>query len=161
MPGSGKTTIAKLLASHTKKQFIDSDALIENFAKKSLQDIANQEGYQCLRNLEEKILCGLELSDSILATGGSAIYSSIAMQHLKSQAYIIYLQCSLLSLKERITNFTTRGLAKPKNQSLEELYSERESLYEKYADFKVGNEAISEQELLKIILSHPEFAKQL
>lgn len=161
MPGSGKTTIGKLLAAHTKKQFIDSDTLIEKLAKKSLQDIANQQGYQYLRDLEENILCGLALNGSILATGGSAIYSPAAMNHLKSQAFIIYLQCTLLSLKERITNFTTRGLAKPKNQSLEELYNERESLYEKYADLTIDNEAISEQDLLIKILNHPKLTMQL
>lgn len=57
------------------------------------------------------------------------VYSEAAMLHLRHSGRIVYLHAPLATLKERIGVGSARGLAKPPEQSLEELYAEREPFY--------------------------------
>ena len=151
MPGAGKSTIGRLLAKKSGKQFIDSDELIEKKTGEPLQITVDRLGYQALRAIETEILSGLSLEDCVLSTGGSAVYGEAAMQNLKSQAQIIYLQCSPATLKDRVKDFGSRGLAKPATQTLAELYAEREPLYRKFACETICCDKKSEQELVAVV----------
>ena len=139
MPTCGKSTLGRALAEHYSLNFIDSDRLIEQQQGCSLQQIADTQGYQALREIEAECLLSLSLNNTVLATGGSAVYNDCAMAHLKAQGPIVYLTISLNTLKARLHNARTRGLAKPPTQSLEALYQERVPLYARYADRVVDN----------------------
>jgi shikimate kinase len=137
MPGSGKSTVGVILAKQSARDFIDTDVIIQTSAGRSLQDIVNREGYMALRRIEEETLLGISLRNHVIATGGSAVYSEAAMIHLKSQGTAVFLHVDLPTLKARIQDFGTRGLAKAPGQSLDDLYDERLLLYRKYADLGV------------------------
>jgi shikimate kinase len=94
-----------------------------------------------LRRIEEEMLRGISLRNHVIATGGSAVYSEAAMTHLKSDGLVVFLDADLQTLKARIHDFGTRGLAKAPGQSLDDLYKERLPLYRQYADLvvKCGN----------------------
>lgn len=134
MAGSGKSSIGHRLAEELSRSFIDTDDLIADEAGYSLQDIIEQDGLSGFRQLEEKVLLGLNLTGYVIATGGSSVYSSKGMEHLKKKGVVIYLEVELPLLLQRITNFADRGLVKPPEQSFAELYRERIPLYNKYAD---------------------------
>ena len=134
MPGVGKTTLGATLATSLGCEFIDTDLLIEQAEQQSLQAIVDQRGYLQLREIEERILLALDCEDSVVATGGSAVYSVAAMAHLKRLGTVIYLRASLATLQRRIDNFESRGLARSPGQSLASLFAERGPLYERYAD---------------------------
>jgi shikimate kinase len=140
MPGSGKSTIGVQLAKHFGLNFIDSDLLIQAHQGKTLQQILNDQGYQALRNIEEEELLKIQLQNDLLATGGSAVYSDRAMQHLKQQGDIVYLSVSFQEILKRIDNEDSRGIARPAGQSLQGVYRERVPLYERYADLSIDNE---------------------
>jgi shikimate kinase len=74
----------------------------------------------------------------ILSTGGSAIYYDDAMMHLKSLGKVIYLKVGLDIIKERLGDFSKRGIALRKGQTIDDLYKERCELYEKYADITIN-----------------------
>ena len=137
MPGSGKTTIGQLLAKRTGRQFIDTDDMIRVYTGRSLQDIVDNDGHLALRAIEEEVVRSLDCNDCVISTGGSAVYSDRAMQHLKKIATIIYLSLPLAVIEERIRDLDTRGLAKRADQQLADLYAEREPLYERYADDRI------------------------
>lgn len=92
MPGAGKSTLGVLLAKALAKTFIDTDLLIQEQAGATLQQIVDEQGYQVLRQLEEAVLCSLTTHNSVIATGGSAVYSEPAMRYLKEQGRCIYLR---------------------------------------------------------------------
>ncbi|MFR5371714.1 MAG: shikimate kinase, partial [Eubacterium sp.] len=71
---------------------------------------------------------------TVIATGGSVVYSESAMQHLKSMGTVIYLHLSYETMCERIKNVTTRGIVLKNGSSLLDMYNERLPLYNKYAD---------------------------
>ena len=141
MPSSGKSCMGKAVSSKLKISHIDSDRLIEKRFGKRLQDILDELGVDEFRRVEEDVLMGLTAPESghlILSTGGSAVYSRKAIQHLKSQGKVIYLYCSLPTILERIKNPDDRGIVLKSGQSLSDLYNERVPLYEDAADITVS-----------------------
>lgn len=137
MPGAGKTTAGRLLATHLSLQFIDTDDLICRQTGRQLQDIVDNEGAMILREIEEQVILTLDVQNSVIATGGSAVYSSAAMQHLATLSHIVYLYVPYDIIETRINNLDTRGLARQPDQSLYDLYIERAALYERYEEFTV------------------------
>ncbi len=143
MPGAGKSTIGVILAKRLLMDFIDTDVLTQQRLKRGLQEILNEQGYLALRELEEKEIVALTVTSAVIATGGSAAYSEKAMRHLKAHGAVYYLKVEIKTLLSRINNMETRGIAKSKEQTFEDLYTEREVLYRKYADHEIdcGNKS--------------------
>ncbi len=149
MPGAGKSTIGIILAKNLAMGFIDTDVLIQINHQKTLQQILDESGHLHLRDIEETEILKLNIDNHVIATGGSAVYSETAMEHLKRISKIIFLDVGLETLKKRIHNFETRGIAKAKNQTFEALFEERRRLYRKYADVTIDGNLLN-QELLAI-----------
>ncbi len=134
MPAAGKSSLGKRLAHSLGWSFCDTDNLIEQSAGLGLQQIVDQRGYEALRAIEAQVIISLELSGSVIATGGSAVYSERAMLRLRELATIVYLRCEFDELVSRLGDYSVRGLARPPGQSLSDLYTERSALYEQFAD---------------------------
>lgn len=151
MPGAGKSTVGKLFAKLNKMGFVDTDALIESAEGTSLQNIVDNQGYIKLRALESKHLLALDCSNSLVSTGGSAVYSSQAMRHLSRLGTIVYLSATQQELEKRITNQSTRGLAKPTNQSFTELYQERTPLYQRYSNKQIETKGLTPSQVCDLL----------
>jgi len=153
MPGTGKSTVGVVLAKFSQRQFIDTDLLIQTDQGRSLQQIVDEDGHQILRNIEERVILKLQTECAVIATGGSVVYSQPAMEHLKSAGIIIYLDTSLPELTARVTNYETRGIARAPGQTLEDLFAERTQLYQQYADWTIGCDDCTPEEICIQILS--------
>ena len=134
MPGAGKSTIGVILAKILSFGFLDTDILIQRNRKKSLQQILDEGDHLHLRKIEEEEILKIDVVHHVIATGGSAVYSEKAMAHLRSMSLIVFLQVGFDELGRRIHNFDSRGIAKAKDQSFQDLFNERQVLYEKHAD---------------------------
>jgi shikimate kinase len=139
MAGAGKTSVGKELARTLGFSFIDSDALIEKQHGKSLQNILDDEGYIKLREIENIALKSIQFNKTILSTGGSAVYSNEAMEHIQQNSKVIFLEVPFSQILERVPSFLDRGFAKAPNQSVENAFGERQELYKKYSDSVVSN----------------------
>lgn len=142
MPGSGKSTCGVICAKMLLKNFYDTDLLIQNIEGMSLQQILEEKGEDYFTRKEEEAICSLDIKATVIATGGSVIYSDRAMKHLKSLGKIIYLRLDFDEMKRRISNLETRGVLLKEGESLEQMYKNRLPLYEKWADAAVdcGNQ---------------------
>ena len=140
MPGSGKSTLGRIVAQKRGLSFIDTDSLLEAHENMHIQDIVNRRGVKYLRKVERQILSDLDLENHLISTGGSAIYSRSAMQNLARDGVFLYLKISLLTLLKRVDNEASRGLAKMKSHPLPRLYAEREQLYAVRADISFSND---------------------
>lgn len=145
MPGSGKSTVGIILAKLTSKGYIDTDVLIQTRHNTTLQDIVDSEGHMVLRSIEEEVLLSLDCRNHVISTGGSAPYSHAAMTHLQKDGFIVFLHAELDTLRNRIVNFDTRGLAKKPEQSFEDLFEERYELYCRYAAITVSSEGLTQE----------------
>lgn len=152
MPGAGKSTTGVILAKLLSLGFMDTDLLIQINRKSSLQDIVDKKGHLYLRKVEEKEILKINLEKCVIATGGSAVYSKKAMEHLSSISTVVFLKVSLDVLKNRINNYNQRGLAKAKDQSFEDLFLERQPLYEKYAEIEIDCNSISQERAAELIV---------
>ena len=150
MAGCGKTTIGKALSIELSLSYVDTDKLIENQFKQSLEDIKQSNGYKFVRKAEEEIILGLKNNIEIISTGGSAVYSESAMSHLQSFSKIIYISTPLSIIKERIGDGQGRGFAAPNEMSIEDVFYEREPLYTKWAD-KTVDGSLAKDQLIQII----------
>lgn len=137
MPGAGKSTLGLLLAKELAKDFVDTDLLIQHRHAQPLQQLLNQHGYLKLREFEANAILQAEFPNHVVATGGSAVYSDAAMQHLHHFGPCIFLDVSIDALRERIHNMDSRGIAAPADQSFESIYEERQALYRRYADITI------------------------
>ncbi len=143
MPSSGKSSVGVVLAKVLAYDFLDTDILVQNKTGLTLQEIVDRFGYLSLRQIEADVVLSLDCKNTVISTGGSVVYSSSAMKHLKAISKVVYLKISFEEVVRRLGDYSKRGLAKPKGQTIEELYRERSELYEKYADLVFVNEGMS------------------
>lgn len=144
LPGAGKSTIGARLARYFKRPFLDTDRLIEDFTGRSLQQIVDAEGAVQLRAIEAQIVSGLEVQETVIATGGSVVYSETTMRHLESQGLLLYLRARSETIYERIGDYSQRGIARLPGQSIASVIEERLPLYERYANVVVDVDGLSE-----------------
>ena len=146
MPGAGKSTVGVVLAKILGFDFIDSDLLIQAREGRLLWQIIESEGIEGFWRVEERVNASIEAENSVIATGGSVVYGTEAMAHLRAIGTVVYLKLSYEILEKRLHNIRGRGVVLKEGQTLRDLYLERVPLYEKYADITVdeGNRDVEE-----------------
>lgn len=135
MPSSGKSTIGKPLSKDLGMEFIDTDALIFESEKRALKDIVNEDGLQKFLEIQEKIILEIDAKNHVISTGGSVIYNIKAMEHLRKDGFIVFLDVKLDEINNRLEG--GRRFARNSDQSFEDLYKERLPLYQKYANITI------------------------
>ena len=152
MPGVGKSTIGVILAKEIGYQFVDSDLLIQKQESRLLKDIISSEGVEGFLSIENQVNASIDVSDSVIATGGSAVYGAEAMAHLKEIGTIVYLKCSFDTLNKRLGDLKGRGVVLKKGQTVKDIFEERRVLYEKYADIIIEENEKGIEETLSLLL---------
>lgn len=158
MPGAGKSTVGVVLAKVAGLKFVDSDLVIQETTGKLLHELITEHGMEGFLEIENQTNAGLELSKSVIATGGSVIYGKEAMKHLKEIGLVVYLKLSLDSIADRLGDLQQRGVALKEGQGLKELYEERVPLYEEYADIIMDCEEKSIREItIEIVQTYKNY----
>ncbi len=165
MPAVGKSTLGVLLAKATSRDFIDTDVHIQAREGRGLQEIIDGDGPAAFRAVEERNVLSLCCRNSVIATGGSVVYSAPAMMHLRAGGIVVHLSLPLEALRARLTNLGTRGILRTPEQTLESLFQERAPLYRRYADLTIDcagkpHEAIVEEIVLAKLVRQGHKAAQ-
>ena len=135
--GVGKSTIGRRLADATGKRFVDSDEEIERKTGVEIDLIFEIEGEPGFRRRESRLIEELAtLQDIVLATGGGAVLDPANRALLKKSGTVVYLTASPAVLARRTVRDRHRPLLRggDRLQRIEQLLSERESLYREVAD---------------------------
>ena len=152
MPGVGKSTVGVILAKVLGYQFVDADLVIQQQEGKLLCEIIEEVGTEGFIEVENRINASLNVTNSIIATGGSVVYGKEAMEHLQSIGTVVYLKVSYETLEKRLADIKGRGVVLKEGQDLKALFEERSPLYEKYADIEISEGTLGvEQTVEKII----------
>ena len=152
MPTAGKSTLGVVLAKTLGYDYIDTDLLIQHRTGQRLEEIIRQQGDRAFLDLEGDVCASLKAEHAVIATGGSVIYRSHAMENLQTIGTVVYLKISLGTLKARLKDAQSRGVVLKKGQTLDSLYLERTALYEHYADLTVFESDMSFEETLQMLL---------
>lgn len=147
MAGAGKSTTGIVVAKIMRKDFVDGDLVIQSVTGRGLQDIINEDGNQTFREIENRVLSGINRKNSVIAPGGSAIYYPEAMSHLKEDGVVVYLHVDVEEIIKRLGDLETRGVTLSPGQTIEDLYYERLPLYEKYADITIITDGMTLEEV--------------
>lgn len=137
MPASGKSTLGVLLAKQMRYNFTDTDISIQVANDGTLAELIAAHGNDALLRMEAEVLFAIEPTHTVIATGGSAVYSADAMEHLKTTGPVVYLRVAFNELARRVGDVTARGVVMPAGFTFRDLYDERCALYERYADVTV------------------------
>lgn len=134
MPGCGKSTVGVILAKTLGIGFVDTDLIIQQRENRLLQDIIDNDGLEKFLDCECDAVKSLDCNNCVVATGGSVVFREKAMEHLKKNGKVFYLNVPIDEVKNRINNISTRGIAAEKGKTIDDIFEERAPLYEKYAD---------------------------
>lgn len=156
MPGCGKSTVGVVLAKRLGMDFTDSDLLIQKKYKATLSSIIENKGLKEFLRIEDEVNGEIETDNTVIATGGSVVYGENAMEHLKSIGTVVYLKLDYNVIKSRLGDLKKRGVAMEKGMSLQDLYTERTPLYEKYADITVECNRKQIRQIVEMLALHFE-----
>ncbi len=139
--GAGKTTIGRLLAEDLRKEFHDSDQVIEDRAGANISwifDVEGEDGFRARERSVIKEMCTLD--NIVLATGGGAILAEQNRKYLRKGGIVVYLMATISQQVERTRRDQKRPLlrnvADPRAK-LTELMELRDPLYREIADHVV------------------------
>lgn len=160
MPGSGKSTVGRLVAKELGYDFVDVDTLIvKRFGAPNLQMILDSLGNESFLDAEAETIASLHCTRTVLAPGGSAVLREKGAEHLKALGAVVYLKPSLEALTKRLGNLATRGVTLEAGQTLKDLYDYRAPFYERYADITIAGDQANAAETAKLVLAALEQRK--
>jgi len=146
MPAAGKSTVGVILAKLLGYDFIDSDILMALEQNRPLSQIIAEDGYDSFILTEGRIGEKIRCSRTVVATGGSMIFSERAMRNLAVNGLVVWLDVPAEELEHRlIGTMEDRGVATPVKMDFREILEMREPLYLKYADIRVECKGTTEQ----------------
>ena len=138
MPGCGKTTFGKVLASELNYNFIDMDDYVEEISNKSIKDLF-AESEDVFRNWETEACKQLvNKKKVIISSGGGVIKKNENISILKKEAIIVFIDRPVDNIAEDV-EVSTRPLLKDGKEALYKLYDERYELYKNTADITIVN----------------------
>ena len=129
MPVTGKSTVGVILAKRIGYDFLDEDIAITLKDGRQLSEIIEQEGIDRFLEIEGEVGLSIEAEKTVIATGGSAVFSDAAMRHFKENGICVWLETPIAVLEERLINGS--------EMTLSDIYALREPLYKKYADIRI------------------------
>jgi shikimate kinase len=153
MPGSGKSTLGVVLAKKLGFDFMDGDIEIQNQYGKTLEELIDIHGDAGFIQIENDVLAGLDVKNTVIATGGSAVYGEGAMAHLAEIGTIVYLDVPEEELNGRLGNLKARGVVCNGKTTVKEIFEERLSLYRKYAEITVTLDHVELKDAVEEIYS--------
>ena len=140
MPGTGKSVVGRALAERLGYTFIDADDVIVKTTGKTLPEILRTDGLDAFLEIEAGVGETMDYEDTMIATGGSMVLSEKAMEHLKENGVVVWLETPLSQIGDRMPDdLTDRGIAAPQNMTIRQIYEQREPLYARYADLIVAS----------------------
>ena len=137
MPASGKSTAGVILAKMLGMDFVDTDLVIQQREKALLRDLIEEYGVEGFMEKEEKAVLSVSPVNTVIATGGSVVYSEKAMRHLSSIGTVVYLKVAEDELLRRLQDIRERGVVLKDGETFKEMFDSRSILYERYADITI------------------------
>lgn len=137
MPTAGKSTVGVMLARQLRFNFTDTDIVIQVNNDATLAEIIAAVGNERFLDIESTAVQTIVPARTVVATGGSAVYSDPAMESLRATGPVVYLKVDLPELTRRMGDPKARGVVLKPGQTLADLYDERVPLYERWADVTV------------------------
>ena len=139
MPGCGKTTIGRIIAEKLERDFVDTDALIEEDAGEIIPAIFENYGEDKFRDLEtEAAKRAGAMNSSVISTGGGIVKREKNADLLRQNGIVVH-------ITRKTENLSREYRPLSESADLEKMLAERLPLYEAISDLTVSNEGDPEE----------------
>ncbi len=155
--GAGKTTVGKALSLTLNYRFIDTDDWITQKYQQTISLMVQDKGWDFFRQIESEALIQVSQPNQVISTGGGMILAEKNRAYMKSSGVIIYLQASLETLVERLSQDPNEAqrpslTGKTLVSEMNDVLAKREPLYLQCADIIV-DAGLSINEIIEVILA--------
>ena len=155
MPGSGKSTVGKILCRMLCMPLADTDALVEQAAGKTIPALFAQEGEAAFRDRETAAARqAAALDNTVIATGGGIVLRPENMEALAATGKIFFRDRDLEDILGE--DHMGRPLVGRDPEKLRILYTQRIELYRKYAQYVISNTKTAEEAAARIAALYRE-----
>lgn len=155
MPGSGKSTVGKILSKMLCMPLVDTDALVEQTAGKTIPELFAQEGESAFRDRETAAARqAAALDNTVIATGGGIILRPENMEALAATGLIFFRDRDLEDIIGE--DHMGRPLVGKDPDKLRILYTQRIDLYRKYAQYTISDTKTAEEAAARIAALYRE-----
>ncbi len=144
--GTGKTTVGQSLARRLGKDFIETDALIEQQAGKSIAEVFKDKGETGFREIEIGVIKQIaERKNAVIACGGGVVLNRINVDRLRRECVVVLLTASPRAVVKRIPqDGNIRPLLQVADiESIKQLLAFRKPFYERAADITVNTSRLN------------------
>jgi shikimate kinase len=147
--GTGKTSVARILAEKIGWGWLDADALLEERYGRSIRRIFEEDGEAGFREKETAVLEELCRSrNQVIATGGGVVLQEANRQRLRTAGRVVWLTAEPQTLWQRLQDDVTTRERRPPLcggglAEIEQLLRARTPLYQRCADFAIDTTAES------------------
>jgi len=145
--GTGKTTVAQLLAARLDYDWVDADVEVELQAGKSIAEIFDESGEAVFRDLETEVVAKLcQRKQTVVALGGGAILREENRECLARCSQVVWLKASAEAIAERLLSDPTTSSRRPNltnhggRNEIDELLRRREPIYRTCATLEVDTD---------------------
>ena len=149
--GSGKSTIARMLAKETTKELIEMDETIEAEAGCSINQIFEEHGEEHFRDLESQLVIRIaDKGGTVVSCGGGVVLREENVRNMRENGKIVYLCATPETIYKRVCHSTNRPLLNG-NMNVEyigKLMKKRLPVYEKAADIVID---VNDKEKIEIV----------
>ncbi|TSC87126.1 MAG: shikimate kinase [Parcubacteria group bacterium Gr01-1014_8] len=156
MRGSGKSTVAKMLAKKLGRKYMELDDEIAKKAGARISEVVEQQGWNYFRVREAEVVEeAAAVDNTVISTGGGVVLQSKNVQALKKNGICIFLSAPIEELLPRIGESSTRPRltgAKTMKEELEKVWEERKPLYEKAADETIDTTGMKPKDIAEEIV---------
>lgn len=154
--GSGKSTVGQRLADRLGLPVVDTDAVIESAAGKSIREIFAGEGEDGFRQREQAAVAqvGARVAPCVIALGGGAILRPSNQQIIQRTGHVVWLTGSPAALLARIQADATTGSRRPSlsgssdYDEIVEILAARSPIYQRLANLTVDTDGRTPEEIV-------------
>ncbi len=161
---SGKTSVGKMVAERLARSFLDTDTLIEDKARRSIEEIISRDGWEHFRDIEREVIREVSgLEGLVIATGGGVVTDEENVRNLKKNGFVVWLRGEVEVLKSRMEKDDETGKKRPSltgedpMKEIRKVLDVRNPLYGKACDLIIDTTRLTIQEVAESIIR--EFAE--